>query len=348
MRACQLVKYNAPHEIRVIPTPTPSSLRSHELLIKVAVASLCHSDLEYVKGHLDCTLPVTASHEGTGTVLAVGDGVDRFQVGDRVMAGQTFGRCDECEICKGPENYRHYCPNRETMMSVQRNGAFQEYLVIDSREASRIPDAMAFETAAPLACAGITVWRGILQAELKPGQWIGMVGSGGGLGHLGIQFAKARGLKVVGVDARDESLALSREAGADVVLDARLGKQEVARQAWEATGGKGVDASLTLSDAKMAAATACAITKNHGTMVQIALPKEVSIPFEEYIFRDVRVKGSFLCSQKEAEEMLQCVVDHDIHIEKNIFHGLDQVPTAVEALKTGAYRGKGVIVIEGA
>jgi propanol-preferring alcohol dehydrogenase len=77
-------------------------------------------------------------------------------------------------------------------------------------------------------------------------------------------------------------------------------------------------------------------------------PKEVSIPFEEYIFRDVRVKGSFLCSQKEAEEMLQCVVDHDIHIEKNIFHGLDQVPTAVEALKTGAYRGKGVIVIEGA
>lgn len=157
------------------------------------------------------------------------------------------------------------------MMSVQRNGAFQEYLVVDSREASRIPDEMTFETAAPLACAGITVWRGVLQAELKPGQWLGIVGSGGGLGHLGIQFAKARGLEVIGVDASDEGLALSREAGADVVVDARLGKEQVAKQAFKATDGKGVHATLNVSDAKLAAATACAITRNHGTVIQIAL-----------------------------------------------------------------------------
>ncbi|KAK5031824.1 hypothetical protein LTS07_004445 [Exophiala sideris] len=232
------------------------------------------------------------------------------------------------------------------MMSVQRNGAFQEYLVIDSREASRIPDKMAFETAAPLACAGITVWRGVLQANLNPGEWLGIIGSGGGLGHLGIQFAKAKGLKVLGVDARKEGMALSEEAGADIVLDARLGKEEVARQAREHTGGKGVDGTLNLSDAKAAAATACAITRNHGTMVQIALPQEVSIPFSEYIFRDIRVKGSFLCSQQEAEDMLQCVVQHNIKVEKNIFHGIDQVPTAVEMLRTGQYRGKGVIMID--
>ena len=289
MRACQIVQYNASHEIRVIPTPTPSTLGRHELLIKVAAASLCHSDLEYVSGHLDCTLPVTASHEGTGTVVALGNGVDRFHVGDRVMAGQTFGRCGECAICKGPESYRHYCPHRETMMSVQRNGAFQEYLVIDSREASRIPDAMAFETAAPLACAGITVWRGILQGKLNPGQWLGIVGSGGGLGHLGVQLAKARGLRVVGVDARDESIALSREAGADIVLDARMGKEEVARQAREGTKGRGVDATLNLSNAKTAAATACAITRNHGTMVQIALVSRPYIPiFKANMQKDPR------------------------------------------------------------
>lgn len=156
-------------------------------------------------------------------------------------------------------------------MSVQRNGAFQEYLVIDSREASRIPDEMAFDTAAPLACAGVTVWRGILQSELRPGDWLGIIGSGGGLGHLGIQFAKARGLKVLGVDAREEGITLSEESGADVVLDARLGKEEVARQAWESIAKNGVDATLNLSDAKTAAATACAITRNHGTVVQIAL-----------------------------------------------------------------------------
>lgn len=237
----------------------------------MAAASLCHSDLEYADGHLDCTLPVTASHEGTGVVTAVGSGVTRFRPGDRIMAGQTFGRCGECEICKGPESFRHYCPHRETMMSVQRNGAFQEYLVVDAREASRIPDEMGFETAAPLACAGITVWRGILQAELRPGQWLGIVGSGGGLGHLGIQFAKARGIKVIGVDARDEGIVLSGEAGADVVLDARLGKEHIARRVLEVTDGRGADATLNVSDAKLAAATACSITKNHGTMVQVAL-----------------------------------------------------------------------------
>jgi alcohol dehydrogenase, propanol-preferring len=283
MRACQIVRYNSPHELRTIPTPSVASLREHDLLLKVVAASLCHSDLEYVKGHLDCTLPVTASHEATGTVIAVGCSVTKFEIGARIMAGQTFGRCGSCQICRGPENYRHYCPHRETMMSVQRNGAFQEYLVVDAREASRIPDEMPFEIAAPLACAGTTVWRGILQTQLKPGQWLGIVGSGGGLGHLGIQFAKARGLKVIGVDARKEGIALSREAGSDVVLDARLGKEYVARCTYEATGGAGVDATLNVSDAKTAAATACAMTKNHGTVIQIALVSRqsycVPLPF---------------------------------------------------------------------
>lgn len=68
-------------------------------------------------------------------------------------------------------------------MSVGRNGAFQEYLVVDGREAARLPDAISFATAAPLACAGATSWRAIKQCHLEPGQWIGIVGSGGGLGE---------------------------------------------------------------------------------------------------------------------------------------------------------------------
>lgn len=270
MLACQIVEYNRPHQIRRIPTPT-QSLSPNDLLLQVAVASLCHSDLEYMTGALENKLPVTASHEGTGVVIGMGKNVDRFKIGDRVLAGQTFGRCGECDICRGPENYRHYCKSREKMMSEGRNGAFQEYLVVDGREATKIPDGMPFTTAAPLACAGITVWRGILQCELKPGQWIGLVGSGGGLGHLGIQFAKAKGLKVLGVDAREDGLELSKQSGADVVLDARQGKEHVASQAFAATDGNGVDATVNVSDAKLAAATACAITKNHGTMVQVAL-----------------------------------------------------------------------------
>jgi propanol-preferring alcohol dehydrogenase len=96
-------------------------------------------------------------------------------------------------------------------IGVQGGGAFAVYFVADSRNSCILPDAIDFVSAAPLACAGITVWRGLLEAKLSKGQTIGIVDSGGGLGHLLIAFAKARGLKVVGVDARDERPQLLRE-----------------------------------------------------------------------------------------------------------------------------------------
>jgi propanol-preferring alcohol dehydrogenase len=140
----------------------------------------------------------------------------------------------------------------------------------DSREASHVPDELNFAVAAPLACAGISVWRGLLLANLNPGEWLGIVGSGGGLGHLGILFAKAQGLHVVGIDAREQGLELSKEVGADVVLDARQGKECVVKSVFEATNGKGVSATLNVSDGASAASLACAVTKMHGKMIQIA------------------------------------------------------------------------------
>ena len=107
-------------------------------------------------------------------------------------------------------------------------------------------------------------------AKLKPGQWLGLVGSGGGLGHLGIQFAKALGLRVVGIDARDEGLELSKQTGADVIVDARKGTEDMVKEVQKATGGEGCPVTVNLSDAKSAAAIACAITMMHGRMIQIA------------------------------------------------------------------------------
>ncbi|TKA76742.1 hypothetical protein B0A49_02712 [Cryomyces minteri] len=122
----------------------------------------------------------------------------------------------------------------------------------------------------------------------------------------------------MGVDARDDGLPLSRGLGADVVLDAWKGKDYVVQEARKAKGGRGVDAWVNVSDAKLAAATACAITRILGTVVQVALLTEVSIPSSKYVFRDFRVKGSFTCSQKEAEEMLDVVFKHDIKVELNM------------------------------
>ncbi|MCJ1366545.1 hypothetical protein MMC16_005674 [Acarospora aff. strigata] len=344
MLACQVVEFGKPYKIQ--QAPTPSKLEDNDLLIKVAVASLCHTDSLIRNGLFGGKLPRIASHEGTGTVVAVGSAITDIRPGDRVMCGLPYRRCGKCASCLGPEDYRQYCPHVKGQLGVTMDGAFAEYLICDGRESSKLPDSMSFETAAPLACAGCTVYRGVVQGGLKKGQWLGIVGSGGGLGHLGIQFAKAMGYKVVGVDARDEGLDLSKQMKADVVVDARKDLKEVVEEVQRATGGEGVDATVNVSDAKSAAATACAITRMRGKLVQIAQPDEVAIPMRELIFRDIRVEGSLICSRGQGQQMLQMVVDHNIAVKKNIFHGLSQIPELVEFAHQGKMQGKGVVVVD--
>jgi len=209
-----------------------------------------------------------------------------------------------------------------------------------------MPNEVTFESAAPLACAGRTIWRGVTQADLKAGEWICLVGSGGGLGHLGIQFAKALGLQVIGIDARDDGLSLSKDTGADVVLDARKGKEWLVEEVKKVTSGQGVDCAVTISDASNAAAIGCAVTKMHGVMIQIAQPDEVVIPFAELIFRDIRVHGSLLCSPEESKKMLQVVAEHGITVKTNPFKGLDKIKELTELVHGGKIQGKAIILVD--
>ena len=105
------------------------------------------------------------------------------------------------------------------------DGSFAEYEIVDGRECSLLPDNVSFQSAAPLACAGITVWGGLVRADLKAGESVAIVSDGGGLRHLRVQFAKALDLHVIAIDARDEGLALAKECGADTVIDVRKGRK---------------------------------------------------------------------------------------------------------------------------
>lgn len=262
------MQLNQPYKIHQVPTP--KFLGPHDVLLKTAVASLCHTDSMVQAGTMGTPLPCTGSHEGTGTVVAVGSEIKDMKKGDRVMAGLPRNRCGKCETCLGPEDYRQYCPNISGYVGVTLDGAFAEYVVVDGRESCVIPDKVSFETAAPLACAGCTVFRGMLQTGLEKGGIVALTGAGGGLGHLGCQFGRAMGLKVVGIDARDEGMALAKESGADVVVDARQEKEKVVEEVKKVTDWRGVDATVNVSDAENAAALSCAITKMHGTVIQIA------------------------------------------------------------------------------
>lgn len=161
------------------------------------------------------------------------------------------------------------------------DGAFADYLLADARTSVKLPDAVSSQTAAPVACAGCTVWRGVLQSKLRSGKSLAIVGSGGGLGHLGIQFARASGLQVIAIDARDEGLELSKKVGAQIVIDARKGDKGVVVEVHKVTNNQGADATINVSDANSAAATACAVTKMHGKMIQIV---QVGNPMRLHLF----------------------------------------------------------------
>jgi D-arabinose 1-dehydrogenase-like Zn-dependent alcohol dehydrogenase len=326
--------------------PTPTALKEHEILLKTVVASLCHTDAMVVDGKFPTKLPCTASHEGTGVVAAVGSQVSNFKVGDRVMSGLPRNPCGKCYNCRGPDDWHQYCTDIEGHIGVFIDGAFAEYHIVDSRNSCHIPDKVSFASAAPLACAGCTVYRAIIVSEVQAGEWIAIVGAGGGLGHLGIQFALAKGINVVAIDARDEALALCEKAGAKHVLDARHGKNKLVDQVQALTDGLGVHAAVNVSEHETAADTACAVTRMHGSMVQVAQPDRVSVAFQELIFRDIRIKGTLIAGQQYSQQMLDDVAKHDIKVETNLFYGLEEVPKMVELAHSGKMKGKAVCVVD--
>lgn len=347
MQAIQVVEYGKPYKINTVPVPdTGTALGPHDLVLKVAVASYCHTDSMIQSGVFRTTLPVTASHEGAGTVVAAGRSASDW-LGARVMAGLPWHPCGACVDCSGPdESWRQYCVHGEGHCGVHRDGFFGAYALCDARSSTRLPDEISFRSAAPLACAGRTGWRGVEQAALEEGQWLAIVGSGGGIGHLCVQFAKKKGLRVVGVDARDEGLEMSRAVGADVVVDAREGKEAVVKRVQQITGGAGADAAVTLSDAEGAAALAAAVTKMHGTMVQIAQPENIVIPFQEFVFRDIRVKGSVVASPGESRRMVEFIAEKGIEVKTNVFDGLDKIGSLLDMVHSGKIQGKGVIIVD--
>ncbi|CZS94475.1 related to alcohol dehydrogenase [Rhynchosporium agropyri] len=361
MLAAQVVEFEKPYKIHEIETPG-KDLNEHDMLVKVAVGSLCHTDGMVSKGIMGTKLPCVASHEGAGTVVQVGSRVNDFKAGDRVLCSLTYHRCGECADCKGPEQDRQYCANVGGYLGVTIDGSFAEYEVVDGRERCLLPDNLSFQSAAPLACAGVTVWGGLVRSGLKSGETVALVGGGGGLGHLGVQFAIALGLKVIAIDARDEGLSLAKECGADFIIDARQDKESIVNEVKKANSGKLADATLNVSDHESAATTSAAITKMHGVLVQIAQPTNVSVPFAELIFRDIRIHGSLTSRlrkpiprdqalttirfSRRMSEMLKIASENKISVRTNPFYGIKEIPKAVELAHSGQMQGKPVIIID--
>jgi propanol-preferring alcohol dehydrogenase len=245
-----------------IPTPGPG-----QILVKTEACGVCHTDLHAAKGDwpLKPKVPFTPGHEAIGRVVGVGAGVKIVKEGDRVGVPWLYSACGHCEHCLSA--WETVCAEAE-FGGYTKNGGFAEYLIADPNYVAHIPAGLDPKQAAPLICAGITTYKGIKETKTKAGDWI-VISGVGGLGHLGIQYAKIMGLQVCAVDIDDGKLALAKTVGADLVVNAK--NAGAAEAVIKGTNG-GAHGVLITAPSLGAFKQGVSMTRKRGTCVLVGLP----------------------------------------------------------------------------
>jgi len=297
MHAAVVEQFGQPLKLqeRDVPTPGP-----REILIKTEACGVCHTDLHAANGDwpVKPALPFIPGHEAIGRVVALGAGVTAVKEGDRVGVPWLYSACGHCEYCL--RAWETVCPEAQ-FGGYSKNGGFAEYLLADPNYVAHIPAGLKPEQAAPLVCAGITTYKGIKESKARPGEWIAISGVGG-LGHLGIQYAKAMGLLVCAIDIDDGKLAHAKRLGADLVFNAKSGEAAAALK--KETGG-GAHGVLITAPSLIAFRQGVAMTRKLGTCVLVGLPPgEFPVPLFDLVANCITIRGSFVGTREDMAEAL--------------------------------------------
>ncbi|KAJ5814461.1 alcohol dehydrogenase-like protein [Penicillium pulvis] len=365
MKAQVLTAYNKPYALVDIPVPELTS--PYDLLIKVEAASYCHTDAVCAaggfQGHANAPTqwPHIGCHEFAGTVAQAFESnyemdpvAHEFRIGDRVgVPGRAFHPCGSCHECERQipnhgqasdhKGYSVYCPYAKNLgLSVP--GGFAQYAVVDSRQVAPLPASMSAREAAPLMCAGLTIYAALRKCELHSGQRVAIIGCGGGLGHLGIQFAHRMGLRIGGTDTSKGALDLARQLvkqstivdatkvkAEDLVQD--IGKEDTVLE----RGQMGCDAAIILPESQAAFDYGMRLLKDRGTCVVVSFPKNgFTFSTQDVVFRHVSIIGSLVGSNQLLRDMLTFTAKHGIQSTSKSF-ALSQLNELVEQHHSGVY-----------
>lgn len=297
-------------------TPQPGSyemreMRADDVLIDVAYCGICHSDIHQVASDWGRgNFPMVPGHEITGIVAAVGSEVTRFAVGDRAGIGVLVNSCGECEYCKA--GTEQYCPRSVgTYGAVDYDGAityggYARQAIARERFVAVIPAGLPLDAAAPLLCAGVTVYSPLRHWGAGPGVSVAVVGMGG-LGHMAVKFAKALGCDRVSVLShsaakRDDAIAFGAD---DFIVTSEPGAFKAARNSYDLVINT-VSAQLNLKDY-------LGTLRVGGTMCTVGLPDApASVGVFDLTARRLALTGSNIGSMAEIEEMLELCADKGI------------------------------------
>jgi propanol-preferring alcohol dehydrogenase len=308
-----------------VPTPGPG-----QILVKTEACGVCHTDLHAANGDwpIKPTPPFIPGHEAIGRVVALGVGVTGVQEGDRIGVPWLYSACGHCEYCLSA--WETVCGDAK-FGGYTQNGGFAEYLLADPDYVAHIPRDLGSREAAPLICAGITTYKGIKEANVRPGEWIAISGCGG-LGHLAVQYAKVMGLQVCAVDIDDGKLAHAKQLGADFVVNAKHGDPGEAVKKATSGGAHGV---LITAPSLIAFKQGIEMTRKRGTCALVGLPPgEFPTPLFDVVANCITIRGSFVGTRADMAECLAFAAEGKVKADIEL-QPLSAINTIFERLKDG-------------
>jgi alcohol dehydrogenase, propanol-preferring len=338
MKAAILREFKKPLAIEEVERPKPGA---GEILIKVEACGVCHSDLHVADGDWAqlariVKKPLILGHEIAGRVVEKGAAVQELQIGDRVGVPWIHWTCGECEFCR--EGNENLCP-KQKITGVTVDGGYAEFVKAPASHAAKIPNGLSSVDAAPLFCAGVTVYRALKYAKLKPGQRLAVLGIGG-LGHLGVQIAREMGTEVTAIDISEGKLKLAKYLGASTTLNAAA--SDVVKEMRKIGG---VHVALVTSAAKAAYEMAFSCLRPTGTLLVVGLPAE-SICFPPILMAslEVRIRASAVGTRQDLREVLAMAEAGKIRCQVAA-RPLSEANDVMDALRHGQISGRIVLVM---
>jgi alcohol dehydrogenase, propanol-preferring len=305
-----------------------------EALVRMEACGICHSDLFVAGLERLPLLPLTLGHEGIGRVEVVGSGVTNAAAGDRVGITFLASTCGECELCRS--GLERYCA-RQLNSGYTAHGALATRAVVRTQMLAKIPESLSAAEAAPICCAGWTAYGAVRESELRDGQLLAIFGMGG-LGHMALQYAAIRGVRVAAVDVSEEKLRMAAAQGAEICVPAENAGRTLQKQ------HGGADAAIVLTPASAAIDQAFRSVKRTGTVVLVGLANtRFELPIVDTVLKGIRVHGSFIGSRQDLDDALRLAVERKVtpHVET---HPLERTPELLDRLHRGELMGRAVIV----
>ena len=312
--------------------------RPNELLIKIEACGVCHSQLHGIEGDwkdlgIPPLLPTVPGHEVVGKVIEIGKNVTKFKVGDRAGISPLLESCMNCQYCK--EGNEHLCESMQ-VLGESLKGGYAEYVTVTEDFATKIPETMRPEYAAPLFCAGITAYKAVKASEPSKNKKIGIFGIGG-VGHMAVQFAILEGADVIAISRNKKHLEVAKKLGASITITYNQDQEKFIQELKEKVGL--LDAAIVFAPADIVTNTAIKAIKKGGLVV-IGTIGEISnfVAFEEKTIR-----GTVIGSRNDMKEVIRIANEKNIKVFSEVYR-LEQANEVLAKLKTSEIEARAVLV----